>query len=110
MRRIIAAALSILIASSAGAEELKLEEWQKAALVKVMEYKRVREAAWQTETLLWLFANDADITWDNIADQVSCNHLRAAGKPEDKKIMVAFYEFNAGLRGEAKRLGYAMCK
>lgn len=111
MIRIAIALLALLVSTTANAEsEQKLEPWQEAALKKVMEYQRVREAAWQTNTLLWLFAYDADVAWDNMADQVSCNHLREAGKPENRTVMIAFYEFGAGLRGEAKRLGYSMCK
>lgn len=109
MKGMIFAAAIAVMASAPASAEIKLEEWQEKALEKVKEYKRVEDAEWQFNTMLYLWANDADIDWDNIADQVTCNHLRDAGMPSGKNIQVVFYENAAALQGSAKRLGTAFC-
>lgn len=100
---VIAALLAAVLATSTSAEN-KLEDWQVRALEKVKEYNRVRDARWQGGGMLYVFASDANIAWDTIADQVTCNHLRAVGMPENRNIMVVFYEYYTMLR-----LGSAIC-
>lgn len=90
--------------------EAELADWQKAGLEKVREYSRVKNAEWQSKTLLWLFADPADVSWDTVADQMTCNQLRTAGMPEDSRVMVAFYDAKAAANGNGKRMGYALCK
>ena len=90
--------------------ETELADWQKAGLEKVREYSRVKNAEWQSETLLWLFADPADVAWDTVADQMTCNQLRAAGMPEGRRVMVAFYNAQAAAQMKADRMGYAICK
>jgi hypothetical protein len=109
IRTILCAALIAAMPAFVQAEE-PLAEWQEKALEEVKAYNRVRNAQWQSPTLLWLFAPKADIAWDTIADQVTCNHLRSAGMPEGSRVMVAFYDYHAAIRGEADRMGYALCR
>lgn len=109
MKSLLIAAIAMVGVVSPSHAEEPLLNWQTAALEKVKEYSRVKGAQWQDKRLLWLFAYDADISWNNIADQVSCNHLRSAGMPDNSKVMVAFYDQAEAAQGKAKRLGYAVC-
>lgn len=104
--RLIIAALFFMISTVAQADEA----WKIKALEEVKNYPRVKSAQWAESGALWLFANKADVVWDNIISQVICFHLYEAGKPDNETVLVNFFSFEGSANGTSERMGSGLCE